>query len=59
MIINSTTQKSSAFESLTPMQQVELITFVNGMIKVALNTKNNLLHLILLEVNLEIGHIHH
>lgn len=39
MIINSTTQKSSAFESLTPMQQAELITFVNGMIQGALTYK--------------------
>lgn len=40
MIINSKTQKSSVFESLTPMQQAELITFVNGMIQGALAYKN-------------------
>jgi len=39
MIINSETQKSSAFESLTPMQQAELITFVNGLIQGALAYK--------------------
>lgn len=39
MILNTTTQKSSAFESLTPMQQAELITFVNGLIQGALAYK--------------------
>lgn len=39
MIINSNTQKSSAFESLTVMQQAELITYVNGLIQGALSYK--------------------
>jgi hypothetical protein len=36
MIINSTTQKSSSFESLSLGQQVELINYVNGLIQGAL-----------------------
>jgi len=39
MIINSNIQKSSAFESLSYMQQAELTTFINGMIQGALAYK--------------------
>lgn len=39
MIINTTTQKTKVFESLSVMQKAELITFINGMIHGVLSHK--------------------